>query len=101
MTLLIQPDTQSELGQATIEPKAYQVTDQAVALHRDRILERPHKNHFCAVRQPSSPDDFVAPVIYRGNDVDEIDVVFLQIPLPVTVSIQALESCQLSSVRLQ
>eukprot|EP00658_Telonema_sp_P-2_P040374 TRINITY_DN2887_c0_g1_i3.p3 TRINITY_DN2887_c0_g1~~TRINITY_DN2887_c0_g1_i3.p3 ORF type:complete len:242 (-),score=61.28 TRINITY_DN2887_c0_g1_i3:196-921(-) len=89
--MLISPDQESSTpGQlANVEPLAFQVTDQAVALHRDLILERPHKLDFCSVRQPSDPDDFVAPVIYSGNDVMEIDVDFLQLDLTVSVEPEA------------
>lgn len=91
VTLMVQPDVESSAPgmAANVEPLAFQVTDLAVALHRDNILELPHKLDFCAVRHPSSPEDFVAPVIYRGNDVQEIDVDFLQLDVPVTVQAEA------------
>jgi hypothetical protein len=98
-TLMIQPEIESNASgmAANVEPLAFQVTDQAVALHRDNILEQPHKLDFCAVRKPSSPDDFVAPVIYQGNDVDEVDVDFLVIDVPVTVQAEAVGMFQRNS----
>jgi len=87
VSLMIQPDVSAAMvGEVNVEPLAFQVTDQAIALHRDNILEQPHKLDFCAVRKAASADDFVAPVIYQGNDVTEIDIDFLQIPLTVTVN---------------
>eukprot|EP00656_Telonema_subtile_P019492 TRINITY_DN2072_c0_g1_i2.p1 TRINITY_DN2072_c0_g1~~TRINITY_DN2072_c0_g1_i2.p1 ORF type:complete len:575 (+),score=152.59 TRINITY_DN2072_c0_g1_i2:82-1806(+) len=88
VSLLVQPDSDSTAPgmAASVEPLAFQATDQAVALHRDKILERPHKLDFCSVRKPVNSDDFVAPVIYQGVDVHEVDVDFLQLDITVTVS---------------
>ena len=71
----------------SVEPTMWQATDQAVALHRDRIFQKPQKPDFCAVRvaDKNNKEDFVAPVIYKGQESDEVDVAFLQVDGTVTV----------------
>jgi len=80
-TVLLMP---SEDG--AVEPTLWQVTDQCVALHRDNILQTPEKPDFCKVRvaDKSNVEDFVAPVIYKGHESEEIDVAFLQVRGTVT-----------------
>lgn len=82
VSVLVQP---KEDG--TVEPTMWQATDQAVALHRDRILQKPRKPDFCAVRvaDKNNKEDFVAPVIYKGQESEEVDVAFLQVDGTVTV----------------
>jgi len=83
VTLLIQPN-----ADGTVEPSMWQATDQAVALHRDNILEKPCKLDFCKVRvaDKNNNEDFVAPVIYKGHESSEIDVAFLQVDGTATVT---------------
>ena len=42
VTVLMQPQEDG-----TVEPTMWQATDQAVALHRDKILQKPNKAEFC------------------------------------------------------
>jgi len=83
VTVLLQPNED-----ASVEPVMWQATDQAVALHRDNILQKPCKPDFCKVRvaDKTNNEDFVAPVIYKGNESEEIDVAFLQINGTVTAN---------------
>ena len=86
VTVLIQPQEDG-----TVEPSMWQATDQAVALHRDNILQKPNKPDFCSVRvaDKNNVEDFVSPVIYKGAESKEIDVAFLQVDGTCTVDVDS------------